>query len=208
MIVFVRGKLLQATAEALVIDLGGIGLQVYYPSRTLESIPPLGEEVCIHTHLQVKEDGVSLYGFPSREEKNLFCQLIDVTGIGPKGAMGILSTVSASRLVQAVLAEDVAFLTKVPGIGKKTAQRLVLELKDKLVKDTEKISRSGYQQEPVAGAFGDAMAGLMALGYSSAETAGLLQEGLRQLGGGAQPVDLIKFVLSSLGQKTGPTGLS
>ncbi len=131
MISFIRGELAEITESSVVIDCGGVGYEMLVPGQVLENLPRIGNEVKLYTYLQVREDGVSLYGFLDRDELTVFRLLIGVSGIGPKGAVGILSALSTNDLRFAVLAEDEKTIAKAPGIGAKTAKKLILELKDK-----------------------------------------------------------------------------
>ena len=131
MISFIRGKIAWITENTVVIDHQGIGYEVSVPASILMKQPRQGEEIFLYTYLQVREDGISLFGFESRDELKVFRMLIGVSGIGPKGAVGILSAVSVDNLRFAVLSEDEKTISKAPGIGTKTARKLILELKDK-----------------------------------------------------------------------------
>lgn len=132
MISFIRGELAWTTDSSVIIDCNGIGYEVFVPVTVLEKCPKQGSMLMLYTYLQVKEDGVALFGFESREELQVFRLLIGVNGIGPKGAVGILSGISVDNLRFAVLSEDEKTIARAPGIGPKTAKKLILELKDKL----------------------------------------------------------------------------
>lgn len=132
MIAFVNGILVEKNENKVVVDVGGIGYSVGVSTNTLASLPQVNNPVKIFTYTHVREDDISLFGFMSLEEKNLFLKLIEVNGVGPKSAMGILSGISVSELLNAIIAEDLALLQRVKGLGKKTAERIVLELKDKV----------------------------------------------------------------------------
>lgn len=131
MITFIRGKLFDITENSVLIDCNGLGYEILIPQTVNRILPKIGEEMFLYTYLQVREDGVSLFGFPSKDDLYVFKLLITVNGIGPKGAIGILSALTADDLRFAVLAEDVKTIERAPGIGKKTAGKLILELKDK-----------------------------------------------------------------------------
>ena len=132
MIAYLRGKLLAKTPNRAIVETGGIGYDVTITVPTFTELPQVGTEVSFHIHTYVREDVLALYGFSRPEEKDLFERLISVTGIGPKLAVTILSGMAADEMVGAIRGNDVAQLTKIPGIGKKTAERMVLELRDKL----------------------------------------------------------------------------
>ena len=136
MIAFIEGTLVKKTiSTAVVSTASGLGYELFVPVTDLQQLPPNGSKVLLHTYLQVKEDGVALFGFLSEEALQIFKLLITVNGIGPKGAIGILSGISLDDLRFAVLAEDTKTIAKIPGIGPKTAGKLLLELKDKLIEE-------------------------------------------------------------------------
>lgn len=132
MIARVRGTLVERDLESVVIDVGGLGYELTVTPRTLSGLPGLGEDVVLHTHLHVREDQMALFGFDTRADKDLFSTLIGISGVGPKVAMAILATLTYEQLRLAVSTDDIATLTEVPGIGKRSAQKLLLELKPKL----------------------------------------------------------------------------
>lgn len=132
MIAHLRGKLLVKHPNQAVVDIGGVGYEVAISIPTFSDLPGVGSEVCLHVHTHVREDLIALYGFLQLAEKRLFEKLIGVSGIGPKLAITILSGMAADEMVAAIRGGDVARLTRIPGIGKKTAERMVLELRDKL----------------------------------------------------------------------------
>ena len=129
---YIIGEFVEMTPEGIVIENNGIGYDIKTSSLTAENIPKSGEFVKVYTYLHVREDDMSLYGFLTRDELNVFKLLINVNGIGPKGALGILSAISTDDLRFAVLSDDVNLIKSCPGVGAKTAQRLIIELKDKL----------------------------------------------------------------------------
>lgn len=163
---FVRGRVVERTADAVVIATGGFGLRVLVASTTAEALPEPGEEALIYTHLQVREDAMTLYGFATRDERALFTQLISVSGVGPKVALGALSSAPAERLAGLIAAEDVTALAKLPGIGRKTASRIVLDLKGKLVVP---VAAAQAPSAPSADGAADVAAALRELGFSPAE---------------------------------------
>ncbi len=144
MIAFLKGTLAGKTAASAVIDVGGVGYAVGMSQAALSKLPETGASVEVHTHLQVSENGIALYGFLSLEERALFERLIGVGGVGPKVALAALSAFSPQRLATAIAAQDVAAVQRIPGVGKKTASRIILELK-------------GSFDEGLAGLFGDAV---------------------------------------------------
>ena len=132
MITFLRGEVVSVTEKRLVLDVNHVGFQVGISARDAANMPPVGEEVLIYTYMSVREDAISLYGFLSEDDLEIYKLLITVSGIGPKGGLGILSIMSADDLRMAVLADDSKTIAKAPGIGPKTAKKLILELKDKV----------------------------------------------------------------------------
>lgn len=174
MIAFIKGILAQTRPGIVVLEAGGLGYEINVPSGVFGSLPGIGETVLLHTYLQVKEDGVSLFGFLKKDDLDMFRMLITVNGIGPKAALSILSAATADQLRFAVLAEDMKAIEKIPGIGKKTAGKLILELKDKLrLEDAFEQKLVSDQEETGAGGMGDAareaVEALAALGYPSSD---------------------------------------
>ncbi|BCB25804.1 Holliday junction ATP-dependent DNA helicase RuvA [Sulfurimicrobium lacus] len=159
------GKLLEKHPPQILLDVQGVGYEVDVPMSTFYNLPALGESVTLHTQLIVREDAHLLYGFASDEERQTFRRLLKITGVGAKLALTILSGMSVGELAQAVVAQDAGRLTRIPGIGKKTAERLLLELKDKL----EGITASGVPLSSVAAGSSDILNALQALGYNDKE---------------------------------------
>lgn len=173
MIAFIEGKLVKKKESSVVLKTaGGVGYELFVPTGTLTALPATGAEVLLHTYLQVKEDGVALFGFLREEERKVFQLLISVNGIGPKGALGILSGTTIEDLQFAVLAGDTKTIAKLPGIGPKTAGKLVLELKDKFkLEDAfeEKLMAGTEEASGNAGLREEAAQALVMLGYSMTE---------------------------------------
>ena len=176
MIGFIKGIIEDIQEDSLVIDNHGMGWIVYVPGSLLGGRVRIGDEVKLYTSLQVREDAMTLYGFFSKDDLEVFRQVLGVSGIGPKGALGILSVLTPDDLRFAVLADDAAAISRAPGIGKKTAQKLILELKDRFRLDDafEKKLTHLHETAPVssdnlAGAQADAIEALTALGYSGTE---------------------------------------
>lgn len=170
MYAYIDGIVAWKNSDSIVIEAGGIGYQIMVSGATLSAAPAAGQRMKVYTLLNVREDAMELYGFYSMEEKRMYERLRSVNGIGPRTALQILSAMSIRDLSIALVAGDAAALTKVPGIGKKTAQRLMLELKDKLEENdltAAAISPKVSQQGPEA----EAIAALISLGYASAEAA-------------------------------------
>ena len=175
MIYSVRGKLIHSSTNEAVVECAGVGYHCYTTLSTLNQLPGLGSEVTLYTVLHVKEDGVTLYGFSTIAEKNCFQLLTSVSGIGPKGGLAILSLMTPDQVAMCVISGDYKSLTKAPGVGPKTAQRLVLELKDKMKTagfSTEAVAVADTVQQTLGGGnLSEAMAALLALGYSQSEAA-------------------------------------
>ena len=175
MIYSVRGQLIHSSTNEAVVECAGVGYHCYTTLSTLNQLPGLGSEVTLYTVLHVKEDGVTLYGFSTIAEKNCFQLLTSVSGIGPKGGLAILSLMTPDQVAMCVISGDHKSLTKAPGVGPKTAQRLVLELKDKMKTagfSTEAVAVADTVQQTLGGGnLSEAMAALLALGYSQNEAA-------------------------------------
>jgi Holliday junction DNA helicase RuvA len=192
-IAHVTGRVVSKTSLSCVIDVGGMGLRLSMSTTSLSHLPADGDEVTVYTHLHVREDELSLFGFESLEEQELFEKLITVSGIGPKVALSALSALSARDLAGAIAREDDALIATVPGIGRKTAQRLIIELKDRLG-----AGELGPRSSARSGARAEATDALSSMGFSPAEVAvalkgyegpgdaqALLRYALKRLGGGA-----------------------
>ncbi len=173
MIAFVKGVLAQRQDQTSIVDVNGVGYEVHMPASDLNRLPPLGEAVTLFTWHMKREDSEMLYGFLDEEDRFLFKILIGVSGVGPKAALAVLSGLSKAQLERAVAEQDVLMLSKLPGIGKKTAERLLLELKDKFKMD--KGGPVGLKQE-VREDFGEAMEALAALGYALSQARVAMQK--------------------------------
>lgn len=175
MISFIKGELSEILGSSIIVDTGGVGYEINVPLTVLAELPRIGEEVKIYTYFKVSEDAMSLYGFSSQKDKEMFEQLIGVSGIGPKGALAILSTLSPDDLRMAIMAGDDKAIAKAPGIGAKTAQRVIIDLKDKIgiedimgVGKTSKANAAGASAV-MTGVIADAVSALAVLGYSQTE---------------------------------------
>ncbi|HMA88654.1 MAG TPA: Holliday junction branch migration protein RuvA [Burkholderiales bacterium] len=160
------GRLVAKHPPQVTLDVGGVGYELDVPMSTFYNLPAAGDTATLYTHLVVREDAHTLYGFASLEERSVFRQLIRISGIGARTALALLSGLSVAELAQSVATQDSARLTKVPGIGKKTAERLLLELKGKLAE-----ALPGAGGAAPAGAAADILNALLALGYSEKEAA-------------------------------------
>lgn len=196
MIGYLRGQVFQLMTDHCILDVNGVGYRLYISNATRQKLST-GSNATLHTYLNVREDALLLYGFFTSEEYELFCQLITVTGIGPKAAVSILSAVTPDGFRLAVSQKNLSDLTKIPGIGKKTAERLILELKDKLGQAEGSDEWSNVQ--PGMGGqdiHSQALQALTALGYSQAEVAPVL----RQAAGSVKSVEeAVRLVLREMG---------
>lgn len=170
MFAYIKGSLEQKSNNYVVIDVGGIGYKIFMATKAIEALGEIGEVVKVHTHYYVREDNISLYGFNTNEELRMFELLLQVSGIGAKSAIAMLSEISPSSFSLAVISDDISQLVKIPGIGKKTAARIVLELKDKLkteeaITKTEEVKLSITNEEETS----EAIAALQVLGYTKRE---------------------------------------
>lgn len=168
-----RGTLAEKQPPHLLVDVNGVGYELEVPMTTLYRLPGLGEPLTLHTHLVVREDAHLLYGFSSKRERELFRELIRLNGVGPKLALALMSALEVDELVRCVQAEDTSALTRVPGVGKKTAERLLVELKDRF-KVWESMPSIAPLVEPARAAAvsspqSDAVSALVALGFKPAE---------------------------------------
>ena len=173
MYAYLNGTVAEKGLNSLVIDVGGVGYLLSVSMNTLQETPPVGEQMKVYTHFAVREDAMELYGFATQEEKNMFTRLLTVSGIGPKVALSILGAMPLRDLTVAIVTGDITSLSRAPGVGKKTAQRLVLELKEKV--DESDLSAAAVPagsftpvQEDAAQ---EALAALQSLGYTAAEAA-------------------------------------
>ena len=169
MIATLRGEVSQIEDTALILEVGGVGLRVFVPAP-LRTRLRTGEVVLLYTHLVVREDALALYGFESQADRELFNTLLGVDGVGPKVALSVLSTMTLDAIQRAVFAEEADVLSRVPGVGKKTAQKMALHLKDKL-KPTDALSRVAAMSDTD----GEVLAALTALGYSVIEAQTAIQ---------------------------------
>ncbi len=158
----IQGKLLEKNPPQILVDVHGVGYEIDVPMSTFYNLPDIGHEIVLLTHFVVREDAQLLYGFATAKERSAFRQLIKISGIGARTALAVLSGMTADALAQAVAQQESALLTRVPGIGKKTAERLVLELRGKITADLEGVTLAAGPGDNRA----DVVAALVALGYS------------------------------------------
>ncbi len=201
MYAFIEGIVEHKSSGELVINAGGVGYLLLCSQSTLSASPPRGEFTRIYTHLSVREDAMELFGFTSQEEKAMFLRLTSISGIGPRTALGVLAAMPLPELTLAILTGDAATLCRAPGIGKKTAQRITLELKDKLSAEdlpagTQAVSLPGSSSADSA--VGEAILALQSLGYTQSEAARAVSAAHQDAGDGAGADDLVRLALRGM----------
>lgn len=175
MVSYVRGELVAIEEEKVIIDVNGVGFGIFMPAQSMNYLPMIGEEVRLHTYMNVREDAIQLFGFLTKDDLKVFKLVIGVSGIGPKGGLSILSQLSPDDLRFAVMANDAKAIAKAPGIGKKTAEKLIIELKDKLsiedvlnkVSESETTTVTANASNEIQA---EAVQALVALGYGNTES--------------------------------------
>ncbi|NND81187.1 MAG: Holliday junction branch migration protein RuvA [Gammaproteobacteria bacterium] len=198
MIAWLQGIVLHKQPPTIVLNIGGVGYELEAPLNTFYQLPAVGEKATLFTHLVVREDAQLLFGFDSQQQRELFRSLIRVNGVGPKVALAVLSTLSAEELMQAMAHEDISQLTKVPGIGKKTAQRLLVEMKDRLQKEFADVALEAANTPGAAASDRqDAIAALTGLGYKLADAGRVV----RDLPSDLSSEELIRQALRNLSGK-------
>lgn len=199
MIARLKGTVLESSPLLVVLEAGGVGYEVHIPVTTAEKVPAIGAECSLFIHSVYREDSATLYGFAGRDDRDFFRLLVEkVSGIGPKIGISILSRMSTDLLRSAIASSDVGLLSKCPGIGKKTAERLVIELKDKVgLASTGSVTSLGETEiSGGASTFQDAVASLMTLGYKPADADKLVRKAVSKLSPDASVEALIKTALS------------
>lgn len=198
MIAWLQGILLEKQAPSLLLNVGGVGYELEAPMTTFYDLPAEGEAVTVFVHMVVREDAQLLYGFSSKQQRDLFRSLIRVNGVGPKVALAVLSTLSPQELLQCMANEDVAQLCKVPGIGKKTAALLVVAMKDRLEKEFGDVAlEAAAQTGAPSNARNDAIEALASLGYRPADASRVV----KSLPNDLSSEDLIRQALRTLSGK-------
>lgn len=195
MIGYLRGTLVHKQPPALLVDVGGVGYELEAPMSTFYALPAPGSEVRLHTHLVVREDAHLLYGFATESERRLFRDLLRVSGVGPKIGLALLSGISVETFLVCVESEDVEALVRVPGVGRKIAERLVIEMRDRIRALGDGMAAGGAGAMAVGvrgGPAGEAYAAMVALGYKPAEVARLLKSVTTE---GAGTEDIIREAL-------------
>lgn len=201
MYAYIKGILAEITEDAIIVENQGIGYEIAVPGQVFDYLPSVGEEVKIYTYHYVREDAILLYGFLTKEDVRIFKMLIGVSGIGPKGALSILSVLSTDNLRFAILGDDAKAIAKAPGVGAKTAQRVIIELKDKLsLEDAfeQKLANQAQKVElnPTVGVKNEAILALTSLGYSQSEALKVLQ-GI-EISPDDQVEDVLKMALKQM----------
>ncbi len=198
MIAWLSGKVVSKKPSHVILDTGGVGYLVFISLPTYYSLPDTGADLSLHIHTYVKEDAIQLFGFSSLVEQEIFDLLIGVNKIGPKLAITILSGISAAELVEAVRDKDTARLSAIPGVGKKTSERLILELCDKLQEIAGEIGGYGEVESATTGVGGDAVDALVTLGYKKPEARKAVKAGMAQSPDAALE-EIIRLALNMLG---------
>jgi holliday junction DNA helicase RuvA len=201
MIAFLTGKLIEKSANSVIVDVGGVGYEVAIPLSTFYDIGEVGETVGLHVYTNVREDAIQLFGFKTQREKDLYLKLISVQGVGAKSGITMLSGMSADEIVSAVRTENLAKLTSIPGVGRKTAERLVIELRDKVGELSAGVSGGASMAAVVGvggeGVYDDALSALVNLGYKKDAAEKALQQ-VRQDGVEPNVQKLLRAALQRL----------
>ncbi len=193
MIAFLEGTIAGRTPASAFLNVGGVGFEVGMSQASLSKLPEAGQRALVYTHLQVRDDGMSLFGFLSLEEKALFEKLITVSGVGPKVALAALSSYTPDQLADLIAAQDVAAVQRIPGVGKKTASRIILELKGSLDQGIESLFAQDGQAANQA--LDGASEALLSMGFTSAE----IELALKGAPDGASEASLLQYALKKLG---------
>ena len=197
MIAHLIGKLIYKSPDHSIVDVNGIGYKIFTPLSTYYVLPKTGESVTLHIHTRVREDELKLFGFLTEEEQTIFEKLITINKVGPKLALGILSGMSPENLLTAIMSKDAARLSAIPGVGKKTAERLTLEMKDKLSDLTFEMENQKDTEAP-EGPYKDALSALVNLGYKKPQAEKSLKSAYNKIGKDSSLEDLIKESLNNL----------
>ena len=195
MLVYLKGKLAFKNNENVVIDVGGVGYNLLIPYSTYNFLPDIDQDVKLFTYMAVREDNISLFGFYSLEEKRIFEQVISVSGIGPKLGVGILSDITPADFSLAVITDDINRLTKISGIGKKTAQRIIIELKDKMkTEDATNTTDIPTLRTVINNEVEEAISALQVLGYPNKEAVNMVNAVVQE---GMKVEDIVKLALKN-----------
>lgn len=199
----IRGVLLDKQAPDILVDVQGVGYEIQAPMSTIYQLPALGKEVVLHTHLVVREDAQLLYGFFGLQERSMFRSLIKISGVGPKMALAILSGMAVDEFARTISTGDIAALTRMPGVGKKTAERLVVEMKDRLSDWAGELPPADLPADAPKGErqlIQEAETALIALGYKPQEAARLISSALKGNPQITRSEELIRLALRSVAQ--------
>ncbi len=191
---YIRGTLVQKSDNFIVVDAAGVGYMIYTSLNSIAGAGETGREITVYTYLHVREDVMDLFGFTTVEEKNMFLRLISASGVGPKAALAILSVTTPSKLALAVATGDVKTITKASGVGPKLAQRVILELKDKMTAEELDITAEDGDYEIPSDNKSEAISALIVLGYGAADA----QKAVRGIDGSLGVEEIIKKALSGL----------
>lgn len=191
---YIKGTLVQKGDNYIVVDANGVGYMIYTSLTSLAEAGDSGREITMYTYLHVREDVMDLFGFTSLEEKNMFLNLISVSGVGPKAALSILSVTTPTKFAVAVITNDVKTLTKASGVGPKMAQRVILELKDKIKTEELEADFNDDETEITSDNRGEAVSALVVLGYSMSDA----QKAVKGIDPSLEVEEIIKKALSSL----------
>lgn len=197
MITFLRGKLIDKRPTVAILDVNGIGYQVHIPASSFEKLPAPGSTAHLHTVLHVREDAMQLFGFSTTAERSVFETMLAVSGVGPKLALAALSAMSPAELRDSVVSGDTALLTRIPGVGRKTAERMIVELRDRMATLPDVGGAAGVAgvTEDQSSARGDALAALVSLGFNRAAAEKALRKALKSNPGLTTPEEMIRLAL-------------
>ena len=200
MLAYIKGELTAKLSDYIVIEAGGLGYKIFMPETAIDRLGNIGDMVKVHTYYRVREDDISIFGFNTSEELRMFELLLSVSGVGAKTAVVIISTIEPSNFAFAVISEDISELVKIPGIGKKSAQRIVLELKDKLKKDAISVDIEKHASNEIKynAEIQEAISALQVLGYNKKE----IEKAFEKINITSESVEeLIKIGLAKLAKK-------
>ena len=191
---YIKGTFVQKNDNYIVVDANGVGYMIYTSLNSMQNTGEIGKKITIYTYLHVREDVMDLFGFTTIEEKNMFMQLISVSGVGPKAALSILSVTTPAKFAVAVITNDVKTITKASGVGPKMAQRVILELKDKMKTDELEIDLEDESDDILSDNRSEAISALVVLGYSSNDA----QKAIKGIDGTLSVEEIIKKALAGL----------
>ena len=191
---YIKGTLVQKSDNYIVVDANGVGYVIYTSLNSMQNTGEIGKKITIYTYLHVREDVMDLFGFTTIEEKNMFMHLISVSGVGPKAALSILSVTTPAKFALAVITNDVKTITKASGVGPKMAQRVILELKDKMKTDELEIDLEDESDDILSDNRSEAISALVVLGYSSNDA----QKAVKGIDGTLSVEEIIKKALAGL----------